>query len=214
MQRKNKRMAQSSNLLLPDQKVVERFLSSCSVYSKKALFLSNMMTIWSCSQQGLSALRPSQKTSSTMIFSRISASHCFIACTPSNQLLFLSHTTSKADNWNQFFIVEQIQQVVSLLRSQNVNVSQFYLDDCLLFDQIKEVLVLDPQVGHFPILGNTIEWCQDLLNTLFSFPLLMGIKQSVHFRIRCVRIGDGGLYELSKERVSHRTLQRAIPRSL
>ena len=138
----------------------------------------------------------------------------FIACTPSNQLLFLSHTTSKADNWNQFFIVEQIQQVVSLLRSQNVNVSQFYLDDCLLFDQIKEVLVLDPQVGHFPILGNTIEWCQDLLNTLFSFPLLMGIKQSVHFRIRCVRIGDGGLYELSKERVSHRTLQRAIPRSL
>ena len=137
------------------------------------------------------------------------------------QYLFIGRYTFRIDMVNKHVVslnfdasVFGIQQVVSLLRSQNVNVSQFYLDDCLLFDQIKEVLVLDPQVGHFPILGNTIEWCQDLLNTLFSFPLLMGIKQSVHFRIRCVCIGDGGLYELSKERVSHRTLQRAIPRSL
>lgn len=112
----------------------------------------------------------------------------FVACTPSSQLVYLSHITSKADNWNQYFIVEQIQQAVSLLRSQNVNVSQLYLDDCFLFDQIKEVLVLDPQLSSFPLLGNTIEWCQDLLNTLFSFPLLMGIKQSVsphfHFNSR------------------------------
>ena len=70
-----------------------------------------------------------------------------------------------------------------MLHEHNVAVSLFYFDDCSMFDQFRDIVAMSPQLGQIPVIGNTMEWCQDLLNTLFSFPSLMGMKQSVAIRI-------------------------------